>query len=387
MATATTGRRQRRRRGTGSIQLKHGSWFFVTPRDPRADDRQRWLGPFASEREAERFALDWLDELERWRRDPANAVIAVAARPSFEDCARDWRLRKQGETLASTLDGYWKIVEGHFLPVWGDAPIDSLDARQVELYVSHKLAGNGAVNGRCKQKLSPQSVHNQLDVLRQIVAMAIDDGHLRGKNPVDRVKRPQVDHEPNYMTQAEFDRLLGEIPKAHRMLTLTLKELGLRLGEAQGLRWEDYDAATRTLRVRRAVKRKPGGGLEEGRPKSKYGRRSLRVSEGFDTRLVEHRATLDEGALGRRLIFPTSTGGWFSQSNYRNRVFAPALKRAGLAGFRVHDLRHTHAALAIRNDVNPKQLSRRLGHHSVRFTLDTYGGLYEDQLNEVADTL
>lgn len=44
----------------------------------------------------------------------------------------------------------------------------------------------------------------------------------------------------------------------------------------------------------------------------------------------------------------------------------------GLPRIRFHDLRHTHASLLLRAQVNPKVVSERLGHSSVAFTLDTY---------------
>ncbi len=44
----------------------------------------------------------------------------------------------------------------------------------------------------------------------------------------------------------------------------------------------------------------------------------------------------------------------------------------GISGIRLHDLRHTHATLMLRQGVHPKVVSERLGHSSVAITLDTY---------------
>jgi integrase len=55
---------------------------------------------------------------------------------------------------------------------------------------------------------------------------------------------------------------------------------------------------------------------------------------------------------------------------------------------RFHDLRHTHATLALAAGVHPKVVSERLGHASVGITLDTYShaipAMQEDAAAKVA---
>ena len=47
-------------------------------------------------------------------------------------------------------------------------------------------------------------------------------------------------------------------------------------------------------------------------------------------------------------------------------------KAAGYQGVRLHDARHTHATLMLKQDVHPKIVSERLGHATVATTLDIY---------------
>jgi integrase len=54
------------------------------------------------------------------------------------------------------------------------------------------------------------------------------------------------------------------------------------------------------------------------------------------------------------------------------RYFRQAVKKAMLPSIRLHDLRHTHATLALRAGIHPKVVSERLGHATVSITLDTY---------------
>ena len=52
-------------------------------------------------------------------------------------------------------------------------------------------------------------------------------------------------------------------------------------------------------------------------------------------------------------------------------AFHKIAKRAGL-NLRMHDLRHTHASLMLKQGIHPKIVSERLGHATTAFTIDTY---------------
>lgn len=69
-------------------------------------------------------------------------------------------------------------------------------------------------------------------------------------------------------------------------------------------------------------------------------------------------------------------------SNWRQAVFLPARAKAGLSDrFRIHDLRHTAAALMIQAGYPPKMLQEIMGHASITTTLDLYGHLYPDEMD------
>ena len=62
----------------------------------------------------------------------------------------------------------------------------------------------------------------------------------------------------------------------------------------------------------------------------------------------------------------------------------PAASRCEAWVIRLHDLRHTHASHLLAAGINVKVVSERLGHASVSFTLDTYGGVMPGQQAEAA---
>ena len=58
--------------------------------------------------------------------------------------------------------------------------------------------------------------------------------------------------------------------------------------------------------------------------------------------------------------------------NTVSKAFSKIIKKSGLPKVRLHDLRHTHATIMIKQGADPKTISERLGHSSVVITLDTY---------------
>jgi integrase len=54
-------------------------------------------------------------------------------------------------------------------------------------------------------------------------------------------------------------------------------------------------------------------------------------------------------------------------------AFAKIMDKAGMAGYRLHDARHSHASLLIQMGIHDKVISERLGHSSIGITMDLYG--------------
>ena len=53
----------------------------------------------------------------------------------------------------------------------------------------------------------------------------------------------------------------------------------------------------------------------------------------------------------------------------------PALDKAGLRRFRLHDLRHTFGSLLIQDGASLTYVKEQMGHSSIQITVDTYGHL------------
>ena len=86
-------------------------------------------------------------------------------------------------------------------------------------------------------------------------------------------------------------------------------------------------------------------------------------------------------------VFTAPQGGPLRLPAFRARVWRPAVRAAGLDGLRIHDPRHTAAALWIAAGAGPKGVAARAGHTSVSFTLDRYGHLYPEADAALRDRL
>lgn len=87
------------------------------------------------------------------------------------------------------------------------------------------------------------------------------------------------------------------------------------------------------------------------------------------------------------LVFPGKEGGYVTTGAYR-WAFDCAATKAGVTGLVPHEPRHTTASLALSSaDANIKALQQLLGHQTASMTLDRYGHLLSDDLEQVAKRL
>jgi integrase len=138
------------------------------------------------------------------------------------------------------------------------------------------------------------------------------------------------------------------------------------------------DVVRRRIRVVDAVT-EVGGRMEWGTPKTHDGRTVV------VPRFVAAALPIREP---ESLVFTAPKGGPLRTSNFRRDVWHPACRSSGMPeGLVVHDLRDTAASLMIASGASIKAVQRALGHSSAKMTLDTYGGLFEDDLEDLADRL
>jgi integrase len=178
----------------------------------------------------------------------------------------------------------------------------------------------------------------------------------------------------------------------------TLAATGMRRGEALGLRWTDVDMEGTndtgpSLMVRQALVA-AGYEVRLSEPKTKRGRRTIPLDGETAATLARWREAQcrEKGEWGELwtdtgLVFTREDGTAWHPDRI-SKLFEDAVRASGLPRIRLHDLRHTHATIALAASIHPKVVSDRLGHSTVAFTLDVYShcvpALAQDAAEKIA---
>lgn len=302
--------------------------------------------------------------------------------------------------LNDWIDTYWPSYEStlkpsarrseesrvriHIRPLLGSMPLGEIGDLVVQQFV-HDI-GRGvphpSVEGKwLRRPLSPKSVRNVHAILHKLLQAAVAQRYLR-LNPSAGTSMPPRRHkEMRFLTAPEIDRLLaacsGEYERWYPFVLLMVAT-GLRYGEASALRVRDVDVLGGSLTVLRTRHEVDGGAYLFTEPKTSSSRRTVVFPKQVASELVPLVAAKNRGAA----LFTLDDGTPMTR-NFRQRIWLRIRERAGLDGLRLHDLRHTHAAVLISAGTPLTAVQRRLGHSSIRVTSDLYGHL----MPEVHDSI
>jgi integrase len=341
----------------------------------------------------------------------------VDSRITFAEYAPSWIDRYKGRTKRGikpeTLADYRKTIERDALPFFGRMRLSHIRPRDIKEYAA-SIEKRGVAAGTVRLHLAP---------VKALLADALEEDLIRS-NPTAGVRITTAEAPATSLDDEDEEqaKALSEEELAVFLATLSadplekgwaawrpffefLAHTGLRIGEAIALKWGDVDLGERQVQVRRRLYR---GRID--RPKSKYGRRKVRISEGLARQLWALRGRQLDDAL----VFPSTAEDprdkdgkprppWIDASNVMARVLKPAAVAAGLGewvefrdsrgkakrraeswvGF--HTFRHTSATLLFtKGQWNAKQVQIQLGHHSPAFTLATYVHLLPGDLPDPA---
>jgi integrase len=185
-----------------------------------------------------------------------------------------------------------------------------------------------------------------------------------------------------FLPVAEINELSDAIDPRYRPLVLAAAYTGARFGELAALRVERMDFLRRQIRIEETLG-EVRGRIVVGPPKTRKARRAISIPSFLADVLAAHVA----GKSLADYVFTAPEGGPLRRNGFRRRFWMPAVRASVGEPLRFHDLRHSHAALLIAEGVHPKAMAERLGHSSIRTTLDTYGHLLDGLDGAAADAL
>jgi integrase len=377
----------------GSIVQKppgSGRWYVVVEmdRDPGTGARRRkWHSGFSSKRDAERGLTRILTSLDQGSYlSPTRVTVASYL-------TQTWLPAIEPTVRPTTFNGYRAHINLYVVPQLGAEQLQRLTPDQL----SHFYRDLHKQGGRDGGPLSANTVRRVHATLHRALRDGVRWGYLQ-RNPAQMAVKPR---QPNVgtsgattWTAAEVKTFLRAVNgKRLQALWRVAVTTGLRRGELLGLRWVDVDLMGRRLAVRQTLT-SVGSQVIFGEPKTKRGKRSVAldgqtVDEIAAWRQLQQaeRASWGKAWQSSGLVF-TREDGSLIHPDLLSKWFVRYSRGSGLTPIRFHDLRHTHASLALQAGVPAKIVSERLGHATVAFTLDVYShvipGLQEEAAERIA---
>lgn len=364
---------------TKTVRDEHGNTQTVP--SGRHGVGMRWRARYVDDEGRERTkaftrkadAQSWLDNEITPALATGTHVAPEAGRLTVAAVYKSWS-KAQGHISAKTAATRKSAWGSRVEPRWGGVPVVDVKTSAVRAWVAKMRADDVGI----------PTIENAFGLLRQVLGAAVEDRRIP-RNPCDGVKLPKRKHaDRGYLTHTQVAALAGAVdrqPEVVRFLAYT----GLRWGEMAALRVQDFDMLRRRVNISRSVTE--SGGLVWSTPKT-WERRSV----PFPAVIADELAALMVGKGRDDLVFTDMRGGVLRNSNWRARVFEPAVKACEKAddtfpSITPHDLRHTAASLAVSAGANVKAVQRMLGHAKASMTLDTYADLFDEDLDAVAANL
>jgi integrase len=228
--------------------------------------------------------------------------------------------------------------------------------------------------------LSAKRSHAAASLLYTCLGDAVRLEHLPMNPMADRrVRLPKrVRKEPAVLDPEKFGRLLDAV-RGTRLYPVIMfaGASGCRRGELCALQWSDVNFETGVVTVSKSLEQTRAGGVRVKGTKGGRVRRIGLEDADLDVLRDRHAQQLeDKAAFGNDyrdhgLVFCQPNGDCYSPMQVGARV-KEALVKAGLGGFRLHSLRHSHASVLLSQGTPVAVVSERLGHADQNITLGVY---------------
>lgn len=371
----------------GTVYKRGDSWTFVLDISlPGQRRRQKSKGGYRTKKEALAALNEAQGALQR-------GLYVEPSKLSVKTFLLEhWLPAIRASLRNSTFQGYGSAITNYVLPRLGETRLQALTPDQLNAFYG-ELLHVGRRDG--KSGLSPKTVHNVHVMLHKALHDAVRWGYLP-RNVAEFSDPPKQTSSGKAMRTWTPDELRSFLEHVlndpYYAGWVVAANRGMRRGEVLGLRWQDIDFDHRRLSIRQTVI-SIDYRIEISKPKTARGRRSVALDSGTVTALRAHRAAqnqlklmLGEAWRDNDLVFCRDDGSPIHPDRF-TQMFDKHVRDSGLPRIRLHDLRHTHATLALAAGIHPKVVSERLGHSTVAFTMDVYSHAIPSMEAEAAETI
>jgi integrase len=292
----------------------------------------------------------------------------------------------------STHQAYSTYVNRYIIPLLGDRRLDKLTPEHITA-AWHVLETSGCPGKVAAKPLSPTTLHQAHVILSRALKVAQQRGHVT-KNAATLMDAPQARNAKiEILTKDQARKVIETAAGKRNAARYTVAfSLGLRQGEALGLRWCDLDLDAGRMTVEHSLGRVKGKGMVLGPVKSRKGARTVAIPKPLLIELRAHRKAQNAERL--------AAGSWWNDGDF---VFAKPdgrpmdqkedwtawrllLAEAKVPMVRLHAARHTAATMLLAMGVPSRVVMEILGHSRIDITTG-YQHVLDDLHLDAADKM
>ncbi|MGI6203391.1 MAG: tyrosine-type recombinase/integrase [Eubacteriales bacterium] len=327
---------------------------------------------FLTKRDAHEFENQFRFDLEDY--DPAKADLD---KKTFGDVYKEYMASFKLEDMKqNSLRTKETVFVHHIFPYFMDVPIRSITSESIHAW-QQKIKGSKKDNG---DPYSPDYLRTIQTQFNSIINYANSKGYLKA-NPLADIKNMGIKGKRIVYWSVEeyeqFAKYARSFPNLYCCYEI-LYWCGLREGEMLALTVDDVDFKNRTIRVNKTYTTIAKQEYITA-PKTPSSNRLVSMPEFLCAELKEYISRTYDPQPGKRLFR-------ISKSSL-TKTFDDCAKRAGLNHIPIHGLRHSHVSLLISRKYDIFEISKRIGHKSIKTTQDIYGHLFMDSQKAMAEDL
>ena len=295
-----------------------------------------------------------------------------------------WLNEYCGAIKSGTKKTYSDNVKNYLIPCLGGMRLGDLAPHTVQTFINSL------------SRLSPKTVRNIHGTLNKALSEAVRVRYI-ASNPAEGCILPKPEPREIHPLEPEeikaFCAAIQNTPSED--LFFVALNTGLRLGEILGLRWSRVDFENGSIKIDSQLLIKRGTSTERHiAPTKTDSVRSFKPAPSVIECLKRVQTRQNEwkqaaGALwmnSEDLVFTNEIGQEIPHATIEHR-YTKILNAVGIRNHRFHDLRHTFTVESLKAGIDPKTVSKMLGHSSVLFTLDVYDHITEATKAEAAEKL
>jgi integrase len=286
-------------------------------------------------------------------------------------------LKSSGRVTGRTLLGYKSHMNLYLIPFFGEKVFADLNTSTFSKFIAWARQKN--YQGR---EVGNETLNKCFALLKMICKdVAIEYRWNINFDPFFGFKKlPEGDAYEQIIpfSLEEQRRLITALPESWKPFFRFAFCSGLRQGEQIGIKPADIDWKKQILHIRRAITCDETGKIVEGRTKNRYSRRSIKLLPVMIEALNAQKKIYDQH--NGEYFFCSSEGRQVHRGNLHNRVWVPALERAGIVRREMKQTRHTFATVALSCGESPLWISKVLGHRDTNMLIRVYGKYIENAM-------